>query len=640
MAKSVIVDERGRPFMRTAHEGADLAGRELGGWFPGRFSADGALLPELETLRDRTNDIIRNNGFASGAVQTHVDNVIGSGLLLNAKPDRRALGVKPEDEAMQEILDELEDEIEAKFDAWSEDLGCYADASRKARLSGLLAQAYRSYLMSFEILATAEWLKRPGTKYRTAVQLIDPARLSNPHGKSDDEVFRAGVERGPMGEPVAYHIASHIQGDFIGIRQGIQTWTRVPRETPWGRQMVIHVFDNDQPGQSRGKNGLVSVLKKHKMVDKWEGVALEAAIFNAMYAAYIQSSLDWQSVAQAMGAATASNDASTDPTLYYLKNASAFHKAAGSVTFNGLKVPHLFPGEELKHLAPQHPTAAFNAFEEAALRYLAAGWNLTYEQLSRDYSKTNYSSARAALLEAWRFFSGKQYTVGGFFATQVYALWLEEAIERGEIVLPAGLPDFYEAKAAWCTCDWIGPGRGHIDPLKEENARKVRFSMKLTTLEREAALDGNRWRDLIDQHAQEARYAKKRGVDIAGLGGPTPVAQPPDAPERGQEEERTDVAPDEKPDQPSQLRAARKPAAGKEFDLRAQVESYGMAVRAGVLTPQTEDEDSFREKLGLPQMSEDAKRAWETDKGVRRPVTLKDPGQKATPPQQPQEGEQ
>jgi lambda family phage portal protein len=525
MAKSVIVDERGRPLSAYAHEGADLAGRELGTWHPGSFSADGELLPELESLRDRTRDLIRNNGVASGAVQTHVDNVIGSGLLLNAKPDRRALGLKGEDRA--EEMDELEDEIEAKFDAWSEDVGCYADASRKSRFSGLLAQAYRSYLMSFEILATGEWLPRRGSMYSTAIQMIDPARLSNPPGKQDDDVFRGGVERGPMGEPIAYHIASHVESDFINIRTGMRTWKRVERETPWGRQMVIHVFDNDQPGQSRGKNGITAVLLKHKMVDKFAKVSLEAAAFNAMYAAYIQSSLDWPSVAGAMGAST---NAENDPTLKYLQNRVDFHQA-GSVRFNGLKIPHLFPGEELKHLTPQHPTPAFNAFEEAALRYLAAGWNLTYEQLSRDYSKTNYSSARAALLEAWRFFSGKQYLIGGWFATQIYALWLEEALDRGEIRLPAHLPDFYAAKTAWCSCEWIGPGRGHIDPLKEANANKVRYQMNLETLESLAAQDGRRWREIIDQRSQEARYAARRGVDISQVGGPTPVAQPADGPE-------------------------------------------------------------------------------------------------------------
>lgn len=533
----VLLDQYARPMARTAHEGASRQSQELASWNAGSYSADSALLPELEILRDRTRDVIRNHGIASGAVQTHVDNVIGSGLLLNAKPDRRALGIKPDDEMMNGEIDELEDLIESKFDAWAEDLGCYCDASRRSRLSAMFAQAYRSYLTAFEILATAEWLPGRGSSYATAIQMIDPARLSNPVGRMDAERLRAGVALGAMGEPVGYHIASRVDADWAFLTSAPRSWRYVPRETPWGRPMVIHVFDNDDPGQSRGKNGIASVLLKHKMLDKFEKASLEAAVFNAMYAAYIQSSLDWPSVASAIGGGNADND----PTLAYMQNVKGWHENS-MIRFNGLSIPHLFPGEELKHLTPQHPTPAFNAFEEASLRYLAAGWNLTYEQLSRDYSKTNYSSGRAAMLEAWRFFSVKQYLIGGWFATQIYALWLEEAIERGEVVLPAGLPGFLEAKTAWATCDWIGPGRGHVDPLKEANAIKVMFSLGLTTMEEQAALGGKRWRDLIDQQAQEKRYAKRRGVTLPDPNAPTPVAQPPDAPEEPRREAEDEAA--------------------------------------------------------------------------------------------------
>jgi hypothetical protein len=31
-------------------------------------------------------------------------------------------------------------------------------------------------------------------------------------------------------------------------------------------------------------------------------------------------------------------------------------------------------------------------------------------------------------------------------------------------------PGFYQNKALWCRCKWIGPGRGWIDPVKEAKA--------------------------------------------------------------------------------------------------------------------------------------------------------------------------
>lgn len=65
------------------------------------------------------------------------------------------------------------------------------------------------------------------------------------------------------------------------------------------------------------------------------------------------------------------------------------------------------------------------------------------------------------------------------------------------------------------------------------------------------------------------------------------------------------------------------------MDAKAASDAYGVAVRAGVITPQTQDEENFRKRLGLPPMSSEAKAAWQKDKGTRRPITLTQPGMTA-----------
>jgi hypothetical protein len=45
------------------------------------------------------------------------------------------------------------------------------------------------------------------------------------------------------------------------------------------------------------------------------------------------------------------------------------------------------------------------------------------------------------------------------------------------------------------------------------------------------------------------------------------------------------------------------------MDAKAASDAYGVAVRAGVITPQTDDEEAFRKRLSLPPMSSDAKAA-------------------------------
>ncbi|WP_449235596.1 phage portal protein [Azospirillum doebereinerae] len=89
--------------------------------------------------------------------------------------------------------------------------------------------------------------------------------------------------------------------------------------------------------------------------------------------------------------------------------------------------------------------------------------NIPYELLVKDFSQTNYSSARAALLEAWRFFNGRRAWLGTYWATPVFDLWLEEAVNLGEIEAP----DFYANRFAYTRCRWIGAGKGWVDPVKE-----------------------------------------------------------------------------------------------------------------------------------------------------------------------------
>jgi len=56
--------------------------------------------------------------------------------------------------------------------------------------------------------------------------------------------------------------------------------------------------------------------------------------------------------------------------------------------------------------------------------------------------------------------------------------------------------------------------------------------------------------------------------------------------------------------------------------LKSKFDAYGVAVRAGAITPQTADEREFRREAALPAMSGEVNEAWNDDGGVRRPITL------------------
>ncbi|MFA6121912.1 MAG: hypothetical protein WCT35_04865 [Sideroxydans sp.] len=66
-------------------------------------------------------------------------------------------------------------------------------------------------------------------------------------------------------------------------------------------------------------------------------------------------------------------------------------------------------------------------------------------------------------------------------------------------------------------------------------------------------------------------------------------------------------------------------------------DAIGVAVRAGVVTPQIEDEKEFRKKAGLAEMSAEVVEKWKQDGGVRAPITLANSAANAPAPAVPPE---
>lgn len=64
-------------------------------------------------------------------------------------------------------------------------------------------------------------------------------------------------------------------------------------------------------------------------------------------------------------------------------------------------------------------------------------------------------------------------------------------------------------------------------------------------------------------------------------------------------------------------------ATEKDFQtLKAKFDAYGVGVRAGVITPQPQDEEDFRMISNLPDMSGQVREGWREEGGTRRPITL------------------
>lgn len=531
--KLSLVDVNGRPIRAamtdTAHFAASQTAREMATFNPPLYSADGALAGEIETMAARAYDLERNHGVASGAIQTVIDNVVGTGLRLSAKPDWRSLGWT------KERADEWGRAVEAKWRTFASKPTF--DAARHHTFGGMTVMQLRTAFLSGEALALALWRPdRPGAKWATNFQAIDPARLYDTVAGMSNNA-QQGIERNEYGEPVAYWIRKTHPGEltFSSAAGDSGEFVRVPAYTRFGRQRVLHIYDKKRPGQSRGATILASVMGAFRMLDRYQRTELQTAVINSMIAAFIETPMTGEDIATIFGG--------NDPERAYEKYMES--RTGWDVQLEGAGVIPLHPGDKLNTFNPNRPNSAYGSYVEQTLRYIGAGLNMPYELVLKDFSKTNYSSARAALMEAWRTFTAIRHWLIEQWATPVYELWLEEAVSKGEV----DAPDFYENRDAYTGCKWIGPGRGWIDPLKEAQASEKRLQTT-STLEDECAEQGRDWEEVIDQRIRERIYLRDRereaGLSPEVLPGqaaptgpePTPPAQDDDDRPEDQEGEQ------------------------------------------------------------------------------------------------------
>lgn len=514
---------RDRLALGGALEGADRITRETALWRPSLRSPD-EVINRAKVLADaRGVDSARNTGFISGAVARHKDSIIGSQYRLNARPDWKYL--KTINKAFDEVwADEFQQEVEAWFNLLAESEACWLDAQGMNTLTGQLRLAIGIFLMTGEVIATVEWLRARIRPCNTALQLVAGNRLSNPNGVSDTRYLRGGVERDDQGQPIAYNFR---MGDPLSPYPDSMgyIWRRVPYAKPWGRQQVIHIIEQQLPDQSRGISDMVSALKNMHMTKRFQEVTLQSAVIQATYAAAIESELSGEVISAVLGAGNADGKMDVQKAIQdvaggYLTTLTAYLGDATSVRVDGAQIPHLFPGTKLNMMPAKTAGGVGTSFEESLMRHTAAALNLSYEEFSRDFSKTNYSSGRLAMGVSAQAMSSRKRHVADRYANSVYALALEERMASGLVPLPSGgkvtRDVFYEvlAKEAICRASWIGSGAGQIDELKETQAAMLRIGAGLTTWEKESSRLGLDWREVFAQRAREEAYAAELGLEF------------------------------------------------------------------------------------------------------------------------------
>jgi lambda family phage portal protein len=501
-----------------AYEAGVFNTNGLADWFPSIASPDDEVLQTREQLVARARDLYRNHAVIHGAVEKIADAIIGNRVMLNAQPAHDLLKRNLEWSINWSLT------AQAEFKVWGYGSRFSCDAAQEQTIGQLARTAFIGWFVDGEGLAVLR-NRDAGERYTTCVELIDPDRLSTPSGMIDNQklpngnTMFAGIEYNDFNAPIAYHFrVAHPSK----AAQGTDSfrWVRIERFSPDGRPQVIHTFRRTRANQRRGVSQLASVIKRVRMNDRYDQAELDAALFDAINAGVVQSGYPPAEVAQAFapdGGAESSDAWSFQGQMAY--------RAKNGVKMQGVRMVQTLPGEQIHWKQPARPAANYPAFKGAGQHDMAAGVGLSYPQISEDWADINYSSARTLLNEKWRGFDTITTEFCSQFMTPIYQALLFEMVAIGTVKVPGGAGRFSEVRGLLGYASWLTPGRGTIDPMKEEQAADIAINGGRSTSALECARNGIDHYEVLLGQAEDKILRKKLGLEefmplkIAGAAG-------------------------------------------------------------------------------------------------------------------------
>lgn len=246
--------------------------------------------------------------------------------------------------------------------------------------------------------------------------------------------------------------------------------------------------------------------------------------------------------------------------------------------------------EDLVGFNPTQPHQDFKGFVITVARFLGLKFGLTVERVLLDFSSANYSVSRSTALQEQKAAEPKQQEFDAGFLARVYPWFVSKMVNLGRT--KTAVP-----QNAWAY-EWIPQGRPLVEPSKEAPGLGKLIELGLETPEYLATERGYDWNKLLATAAKNKKELESIGIAYPGSAAVSPGAKP--------------------------TAGAISQLDGKESPetVRTELDTYGIGVRASVITPNIEDEEVVRRKAGLPPMNENVKEAWRMEGGIRRPITV------------------
>lgn len=429
------------PASRRSYASARPSRFNVGLGAAGDSSADAELGLSLSRLRASSRQMVRDAPYAKRAKVIVVNNVVGGGVGMQAQ-------VKKND---GDLFKRVNDDIESAWCEWTCADSCHTGGAMN--FADLERAALGQVFEAGEVLIRKHYRKFGNSKVPLALEFIEAERLasdlSHPLPLSAGAEVRMGVEVDKFGRALAYFFRTRHPGD-AGRAYDPAMWERVPADE------VFHLRVVDRWPQTRGEPWMHTVIRKLDSINDYSGAELQAAQADAYHFGTIHTSAPAAGAGGALADNLQAQDAYGDKPVVSIENGM---------------VQELEPGEEFDYHKPSRPNTALDPFLRYMLREVAAGIGVSYESISRDYSQSNYSSSRLALLEDRDLWRVLQAWWLRNFRMPLHKAWMQQAVLSGAISsIP--LEQYMPSREKFEAVKFKPRGWSWVDPTKEVAAYK------------------------------------------------------------------------------------------------------------------------------------------------------------------------
>lgn len=442
-------------------------------WTTVNGTAEQANQAHRDVLRARARDLERNSDILEGLINPFERNVIGTGIMAQAKiTDENGV----EDE-------ELNAKVEELWEEW-----CYAkncDVAGIQCFDEFQAMAVRRKKVDGGIIFIKCYTEDGTIPFCLQAKEVDELDTSYSLSKtSQGNRIIGGIEVNQYNKPVAYYFKQYSPDGY---------WTGGTERIEANR--VIYLFSKKRPSQIREVTELARAMPVVKEVNEFvEAISVKERIL-ACLSVFIKKNTPSGAVGRGQVIDRKSG--------YPIKSISP-----------GM-IQELQPGDDVTTVNPSGQSSNAKEFIMTQQRIAGAGQGLSYEASSRDMSQVNYSSARQGLLEDQRTYQMEQKYLIDHFCREVYIEFIFSAVLSGKLPIK----DFWQNPKKYLKHDWVTPGWSWIDPLKEVRANQFALESGMDTLANICGSRGLDWKEVMKQRAKERAFELELQKSILGSKG-------------------------------------------------------------------------------------------------------------------------